>query len=105
MAHSLFLSLDMPMGIVEVVRSIAKRVNFKLGQKILGYFLQQPIQDQAAFNATLRMQDEDDLGELRAVQLILDNAVALTHVIRCVAEIALNKALQDIEDNAGPAMA
>ncbi len=91
----------MPVRVVEVVRRVAKGVDLELGQQVLGQLLQEPVENQAAFNGALGVQDEDDAGVLRAVQRLLDDAVGEADVGRGVAEVALDQALDDVEDYAG----
>jgi hypothetical protein len=47
------------------------------------------------------MQNEYDLGVLRVVQLLFDDAVADSDVRGRVAQVALNEAFDDIEQNTG----
>lgn len=85
------------MRVVEVVGGVSKRVDFELCQQVLGKFLEKPINDHASLDGTLGMQDEDDLGVLRVVELLLDDPVADSHVCCGVAKVALDKTFDDIE--------
>jgi hypothetical protein len=55
----------MQMRIIEVICSAAESIDFELCEKVLGYFLQQPIDNHAAFDAALAVQDEDYFCEVR----------------------------------------
>lgn len=66
----------MTVGVVEVVGCVTESVDFQLGENVLGKFLKQPVDNQAALDSTLRVEDEDDFGVLRIVELFFDDAVA-----------------------------
>lgn len=87
------------MWIVEVVRCAAKGVDFQLREKILGHFLQQPVDDHASFDPTLRVQDEHDLGQIGIIECLLDDLVAFANIVGCVVEISLDKTLDHVEDD------
>ena len=46
------------------------------------------------------MEDEDYFGEGGIVEVGLYDAVAVANVLGCVSEVALDEALEDVEDNA-----
>ena len=46
------------------------------------------------------MEDEDYFGEGGVVEVGLYDAVAVANVLGCVGEVALDEALEDVEDNA-----
>ena len=48
------------------------------------------------------MQDEDYFCEVRRVERFFDDAVAVADVVGCVVEVTLNKALEDVEEDAVP---
>lgn len=52
----------MAMGVVEVIGSISKGVYLKFGHEILRQLLQQPVENEAAFDSSLRVKHENDLG-------------------------------------------
>jgi hypothetical protein len=66
----------------------------------LGYFLKEPVEDHPAFDAALTVQDEDYLGEVRVVESLLYDGVAVADVLGCVVEISLDEALEDVEEDA-----
>jgi len=66
----------------------------------LGYFYEEPVEDHAAFDGALGMQDEDDFGEVWVVESGFYDFVAVADVHGCVVEVALDEALQDVEDYA-----
>ncbi len=88
------------MRIIEVIRCITESVDFEFREKVLREFLEEPIDDHAAFDAALRMQDEDDFGEVRLVESFLDDLVAVSDVLGCVGEVTLDQALDYIEKDA-----
>lgn len=88
------------MRVIEVIRRIPECINFQLRKQILRHFLQQPIEDHATFNAALGVQDEDYLGQGGLVERSFDDGVASADVGCCVGEVALDKALEDVEDYA-----
>ena len=46
------------------------------------------------------MQDEDDFSEIGVVDVGLYDAVAISDVLRCVGEVALDEALEYVKENA-----
>jgi hypothetical protein len=46
------------------------------------------------------VEDEDYFGEGGVVEVGLYDAVAVANVLGCVGEVALDEALEDVEDNA-----
>jgi hypothetical protein len=90
----------MEMWVVEVICRVAEGVDFEFGQKILGHFLEEPVDYHAAFNSALAVEDEDYLGVLFIVELLFDDFVAIADVLGGVVEIALDKALEGVEENA-----
>ena len=46
------------------------------------------------------MEDENYFGEGGVVEVGLYDAVAVANVLGCVGEVALDEALEDVEDNA-----
>ena len=46
------------------------------------------------------MEDEDYFGETGVVEVRLYDAVAVANVLGCVGEIALDEALEDVEEDA-----
>ena len=46
------------------------------------------------------MEDENYFGEGGVVEVGLYDAIAVANVLGCVGEIALDEALEDVEDNA-----
>lgn len=89
------------MRVIKVVRRVAERIHLQLGEQVLRQLLQQPVEDQAALDGALRVQDEDDLGVARVVQLLLDDLVPDAHVLSRVAPVALDQAFDDVEEDAG----
>jgi hypothetical protein len=85
------------MRIIEVVRCIPESVDFEFREQVLREFLEEPIEDHAAFDGALRMQDEDDFGEVRLVESFFDDLVTVSDVLGCVGEITLDQALDYIE--------
>ena len=90
----------MEVGIVEVVCCVAEGVDFQFGEQVLGHFLQEPVDDHAAFDAALGMQDENHFCEVWLIKLGLDDGVARTDVVGCVGEVALDEALKNVEKDA-----
>jgi len=84
------LGTDVPVRIVEMVGGVAKGIDFQLREEILGQLLEEPVKDQAALDAALRVKDEDDLGVLWVVDLFFDDPVAHAHVCGGVAPVSLN---------------
>lgn len=72
----LFLGPGVAMRIVEVIRCVAKGVNFEFREQVLGQFLEKPIEDEPSFDATLRMKDKHHLGILGVVERIFENLVS-----------------------------
>ncbi len=99
-SESLPLRVDMSMGVVEVVGCVSKCIDLELGKQILWQLLEKPVEDQAAFDAALRVEDKDHFGILGVVQRLLDDAICHTNVGRGVVEVALDHALDHIEENA-----
>jgi hypothetical protein len=62
--------------------------------------LQKPVEDHAAFDAALGVQDEDDFGESGVVEVGLYDAVAVSDVLGGIGEVALDETLDDVEDYA-----
>jgi len=52
--------------------------------------LEEPVDYHAAFDSTLRMEDEDYFREFLLVQGFLDDLVAVPDILRGVVEVALN---------------
>lgn len=51
---------DTPMGVVEVICSVAKGIDFEATEEVVGDLVEQPVDDEATFDAALRVKDEDD---------------------------------------------
>jgi hypothetical protein len=88
------------MRVVEMVRRTTECVDLQFGKQILGKLLEQPVQDKTTFDSALRMQDEDDFGKTRIVQVCLDSLVRFSYVGGCVTEVALYEALDNVKDDA-----
>lgn len=43
------------------------------------------------------MEDKDDLGELRLVESLFDDSVAVPNILGCIIEISLNETLNNIK--------
>ena len=63
-------------------------------------FTQQPIQDQSPFDPTLTVQNQDDLLVLLFEKRSLDRRIRSPDIGSRVAEIALDDALDEVENNA-----
>ena len=48
------------------------------------------------------MQDEDYFCQVSRVERFFNDAVAVADVVGCVVEVTLNKALEDVEEDAVP---
>lgn len=63
-------------------------------------FTQQPIQDQSSFDPPLAVQNQDNLFVLLFEKRSLDRRIRSPDIGSRVAEIALDDALDEVEDNA-----
>ena len=90
------------MWVIEVICGVAEGVDFEFGQKILGHFLEEPVDYHAAFDSALAVEDEDYLGVLFIVELLFDDFVTIADVLGCVVEVALDKTLEGVEEDAIP---
>jgi hypothetical protein len=88
------------MWVIEVICRIPEGVHFEFCQEVLGNFLKEPVEDHSAFDAALTVQDEDYLGEFGIVESFLHDSVAIADVLGCVVEVSLDKALEDVEEDA-----
>ena len=52
--------------------------------------MQEPVNDHTAFDPTLAVEDEYNLGEARCVELVLDNFIAISDVLSGIIEIPLD---------------
>lgn len=94
----------MAVGVVEVVGGVSKRVYLELGEEVLGCLLEEPVEDQATLDGTLRVQDKDNFGVLWVVQFLLDDAVADADIGGSKAQVPLDKTLDDVKDDSGPGL-
>lgn len=62
------LGEEVVVRIVEMICCVAEGVDFEFRQEVLRDFLQEPIENHTAFNTALRMEDEDDFGEMCFVE-------------------------------------
>lgn len=92
------LRQEMRVWVVEMVGRISKGINFKFGEKILRDFLQKPVDHHATFDASLTVENEDDFGEIRPVQQLLNRQMTVSDILCRVVKIALYQALDDIEE-------
>lgn len=86
--------------VIHVVRGIAEGVNFQLVEQVARHLGQQPVNNHAAFDGTLRMYYEDHLAVLRVLEGFFDFDVRVADVHCGIAEASLNEALDHIENNA-----
>lgn len=91
---------EMAMGIVEVIGRAPQAVHLDLAQDVVGQLGEQPVDHEAALDAALRVQDEDYLFARGVQQRFLDHLVRVAHVLGRVAEVALDHALDEVEDEA-----
>jgi hypothetical protein len=62
--------------------------------------LEEPVDYHAAFDSALAVEDEDYLGVLFNVELLFDDFVAIADVLGCVVEVALDKTLESVKEDA-----
>lgn len=55
-----------------------------------GYFRKEPVEDQAAFNPALTVNDEDNLFDARILESFLNADVCLPHIFSVVCKVALD---------------
>lgn len=89
------------MRVVEVVGCVAESVDFELVEDIVGYRVEEPVDDEAALDATLGVQNEDYAHVGIVLERSLDRGVGVADVLGVEAEGALNEALNEIEEDAG----
>lgn len=86
--------------VVEMTGGVAKGVNLHLGEQILRELLQKPVQNQTTLHSALGVQEENDLGVARVVELGFDDAIADADVTGRVAEVALDETFEDVKEEA-----
>lgn len=88
-------------GIAKVVGEVAESVDFELLELVEGHFVEEPVDYHAAFYSTLGVEDEDYFLLVVIEKGVLNEDVAFTYVLGCIEEGALDKALDEVEDDAG----
>lgn len=86
--------------IIKVIRRIPKGIHLQPPQRITAQLSKEPIEDKPAFDAALGVQDEDDLFDGGVEEGFFDGGVGFAHVLGGVGEVALEEALQEVEDYA-----
>ncbi|RKL12052.1 hypothetical protein BFJ68_g8174 [Fusarium oxysporum] len=88
-------------GIAKVVGEVAESVDFEFLKLVEGHFIEEPVNDHAAFYSTLGVEDKDYFLLVIVEKGVFDEDIAFSYVLSCVEERALDKTLDEIEENAG----
>lgn len=78
------------MGIIKMICCIAEGVNFEPLHAILGYLIEQPIDDQTSLYAALAVEDEDDLFMFVVEKFVFNQSIRIPHVLRTVTQVTLH---------------
>lgn len=88
-------------GVAKVVGEVAESVDLELLKLVEGHFVEKPVDYHAAFYSTLGVEDEDNFLLVVIEKGVFDEDVAFAYVLGCVEEGALDKALDEVKNDAG----
>jgi hypothetical protein len=87
------------MWVVHVVGGISKSVDLKLIQQVLGNLIKKPVDDHAALDSTLRVDNKNDFVVLGVLERCFDFDIRVSDIHCGVAETSLYQTLYDVEYN------
>lgn len=88
-------------GVAKVVGEVAESAELELLKLVERHFVEEPVDYHAAFYSTLGVEDEDYFLLVIIKKGVFDEDVAFSYVLGCIEEGALDKALDEVEDDAG----
>jgi hypothetical protein len=85
------------MWVVHVVGGISKSVDLKLIQQVLGNLIKKPVDDHAALDSTLRVDNKNDFVVLGVLERCFDFDIRVSDIQCGVAETSLYQTLYHVE--------
>ena len=84
------LGQEVEMGVIEMVRCVAKCIYFQFCEEVLRNFLKQPVNYHSALDGPLAVEYEDYFREVWFVYCFFDNGVAVSNIGGGIVEVALD---------------